>query len=64
LFIKDLFNGYSLAYSEAIDLVNKANSIEAAEHFLKANYALKNGWSQKQGTVDKLHEIISRKFAK
>lgn len=64
LFIKDLFNGYSLAYSEAIDLVNKANSFEAAEHFLKANYALKNGWSQKQGTVDKLHEIISRKFAK
>ena len=64
LFIKDLFNGYSLAYSEAIDLVNRSNSFEAAEHFLNANYALKNGWSQKQTTVDKLHEIISRKFAK
>lgn len=64
LFIKDLFNGYSLAYSEAIDLVNKSDSFESAEQFLNANYALKNGWSQKQTTVDKLHEIISRKFAK
>lgn len=64
LFIKDLFNGYSLAYSEAIDLVNKSESFEAAEQFLNANYAHKNGWSQKQITVDKLHDLISRKFAR
>ena len=64
LFIKDLFNGYSLAYSEAIDLVNKLDSYEAAENFLNSNYAVKNGWVQKQTAADQLFEIISRRFAK
>jgi hypothetical protein len=64
LFIKDLFNGYSLAYSEAIDLVNKLDSYEAAENFLNSNYAAKNGWVQKQTSVDQLFELIGRRFAK
>lgn len=64
LFIKDLFNGYSLAYSEAIELLNRFDSLEAADNFLKANYASKNHWNEKQSTVDKLYEILNRRFVK
>jgi len=64
LFIKDLFNGYNLAYSEAIDIVNKMNSFEAADGFLQNNYAAKNNWASKQGTVDQFYELLNRRFSK
>ncbi len=63
LFIKDLFNGYNLAYSEAIDLVNKMNSFEAADAFLQSNYAVKNNWAAKQSTVDQFYELLNRRFS-
>ena len=63
LFIKDLFNGYSLAYSEAIDLLNRCHTFDEAEEFLRINYAVKNHWDTKQATVDKLHELLKRRFA-
>jgi hypothetical protein len=62
LFIKDLFNGYNLAYSEAIDLINKMNNFETADLFLKNNYAVKNNWAAKQETVDRFYEILNRRF--
>lgn len=62
LFIKDLFNGYSLAYSEAIEIINRFESFEAADNFLKTNYAGKNNWASKQGTADKLYELLNRRF--
>ena len=64
LFIKDLFNGYSLAYSEAIELANRSGNFEVAENFLKTNYAVKNNWAAKQDTVDKFYEILNRRFTK
>lgn len=64
LFIKDLFNGYSLAYSEAIEILNRFDSLEAAENFLKTNYAAKNNWETKQSTVDKFFAVLERKYAK
>ncbi|TCD11213.1 hypothetical protein EZ449_06900 [Pedobacter frigidisoli] len=64
LFIKDLFKGYNLAYSEAIDIVNKMNSFEAADGFLQNNYAVKNDWANKQGTVDQFYELLNRRFSK
>ncbi len=64
LFIKDLFNGYNLAYSEAIDIVNKMNSFEAADGFLQNNYAAKNNWATKQATVDQFYELLNRRFSK
>ena len=64
LFIKDLFNGYNLAYSEAIDIVNKMNSFEAADSFLQNNYAAKNNWANKQATVDQFYELLNRRFSK
>lgn len=63
LYIKDLFNGYNLAYSEAIDILNRYNSIEEADKFLKSNYAVKNSWESKQGTVDKFYELLKRRYA-
>lgn len=62
LFIKDLFNGYSLAYSEAIELLNRYATFAEADAFLQTNYALKNNWADKPQTVDKLYAILRKKF--
>ncbi|MGV3707177.1 MAG: hypothetical protein ACO1NU_17530 [Arcticibacter sp.] len=62
LFIKDLFNGYSLAYSEAMEILNRFDTFESADNFLKSNYAAKNNWAAKQGTVDKFYEVLRRRF--
>ncbi|MGK6351527.1 hypothetical protein [Parapedobacter sp. DT-150] len=62
LFIKDLFNGYSLAYSEAIELLNRYDDFASADAFLQANYASKNNWADKQTTVDKLYAIMRKRF--
>ncbi len=62
LYIKDLFNGYNLAYAEAIDLANKLPNFEAADNFFKKNYAVKNNWSEKQGTVDKFYGLLNQRF--
>jgi hypothetical protein len=63
MFVRDLFNGYSLAYSEAIELVNRFDNFELAENFLKQNYAVKNKWSEKQSTVDQFYEVLNRRFS-
>lgn len=62
LFIKDLFNGYSLAYSEAIDLLERYDTFEEADHFLQTNYAVKNQWDKRPDTVNKLYSILHRRF--
>ncbi|RZK81737.1 MAG: hypothetical protein EOO92_04270 [Pedobacter sp.] len=62
LYIKDLFNGYNLAYSEAIDIINKLPDFKAADAFLKNNYAAKNNWDAKQATVDKFYDLIRQRF--
>ncbi len=64
LFIRELFKGYNLAYSEAIDIVNKMNSFEAADSFLQSNYAVKNDWASKQATVDQFYELLNRRFSR
>ncbi|RYG21535.1 MAG: hypothetical protein EOO07_02405 [Chitinophagaceae bacterium] len=62
LYIKDLFNGYNLAYAEAIDLANKLPNFEAADNFFKRNYAIKNNWAEKQTTVDKFYALLNQRF--
>jgi hypothetical protein len=62
-FVRDLFNGYSLAYSEAIELINRFDSFDAADNFLKQNYSIKNSWSEKQDVADKFYEILNRRFS-
>ena len=64
LFIKDLFSGYNMAYSEAIDIINKMTSFEAADSFLQNNYAAKNNWTGKQNTVDQFYQLLNRRFSK
>ena len=63
-FVRDLFNGYSLAYTEAIELMDRFDSFEAADNFLKQNYAAKNSWAEKQDVADKFYEILNRRFTK
>lgn len=62
LYIKDLFNGYNLAYAEAIELINKMPDFKTADAFLKNNYAEKNNWSAKQNTVDQFYELLNQRF--
>ncbi|MDN5288278.1 MAG: hypothetical protein JWR38_4552 [Mucilaginibacter sp.] len=62
LYIKDLFNGYSLAYSEAIEIVNRFNSFEEAERFLKTNYVVKNNWESKPATTQKFYDLLKRRY--
>jgi hypothetical protein len=62
LYIKDLFNGYSLAYSEAIEIVNRFNTFEEAERFLKTNYVVKNNWESKASTADKFYSLLKRRY--
>jgi len=63
LFIKDLFNGYSLAYSEAVELLNRFSSYAEADAFLQTNYAVKNRWADKPHTVEKLYEVLRRRYS-
>jgi len=63
LFVKDLFNGYSLAYSEAIEIVNRFNNFEEADRFLKTNYVTKNNWEGKKATMDKFYALLKRRYA-
>jgi len=62
LFIKDLFNGYSLAYSEAVELLNRFTSYAEADAFLQTNYAVKNKWADKPHTVEKLYDVLRRRY--
>jgi len=64
LFVRDLFNGYSLAYSEAIEILNRFDNFESADNFLKQNYLSKNNWAEKQHVADKFYEILNKRFSK
>ncbi|WP_158796881.1 hypothetical protein [Pedobacter sp. L105] len=61
-YIKDLFNGYNLAYAEAIDLLNKMPDFKTADAFLKNNYAGKHNWADKQDTADQFYELLNQRF--
>ncbi len=62
LYIKDLFNGYNLAYSEAIEILNRLGSFEDAERFLSKNYVTKNNWENKPDTVAKFYAVLKRRY--
>lgn len=62
LYVQDLFNGYSLAYSEAIDILNRFNSFAEAERFLTANYVTKNNWQSKSATAEKFYNLLKRRY--
>jgi hypothetical protein len=63
LYVKDLFNGYNLAYSEAIEILNRFNTFEEASRFLKTNYVTKNNWDSKPVTTEKFYELLKRRYA-
>lgn len=62
LYIRELFNGYNLAYAEAIEIANKLPNFEAADNFFQKNYAAKNNWAEKQPTVDKFYQVLNERF--
>lgn len=64
VFVKDLFNGYSLAYQEAIDMLNKLGSLEEAKNYLNENYAQVNDWASHEITATRFYELVGRRYAK
>ena len=64
VFVKDLFNGYSLAYQEAIDTLNKLGSLEEAKNYLNENYAQVNDWAAHEATSARFYELVSRRYTK
>ena len=62
LYVRDLFNGYSMAYGEAIEILNRFNKFEEADQFLRINYYNKNNWEAKQDTADKFYVLLHRRF--
>lgn len=62
LFVKDLFDGYNLAYAEAIDLLNKMPDFKTADAFLQKHYAGKHNWAAKQSTADQFYELLHQRF--
>ena len=64
LFVKDLFDGYNLAYAEAIDLLNKMPDFQTADTFLQKHYATKHNWAAKQSTADQFYELLHQRFPK
>ncbi|MBW4888716.1 hypothetical protein KXQ82_03280 [Mucilaginibacter sp. HMF5004] len=62
LYVKDLFNGYSMAYGEAIEILNRFNKFDEADTFLKNNYVKKNNWESKQATADKFYTLLRRRY--
>ncbi len=62
LYVKDLFNGYNLAYSEAIEILNRFNTFEEATRFLKTNYVTKNNWDSKPATTEKFYALLKRRY--
>ncbi len=63
LFVKDLFNGYSLAYTEAVEILNRFTTFEEATRFLKTNYVTKNNWEAKPATSEKFYALLKRRYA-
>lgn len=62
LFVKELFNGYNLAYAEAINILNRYTKFEQAENFLKQNYSVKNNWKDKPAATEKFISLLQKKF--
>lgn len=63
LFVKDLFNGYNLAYSEAIEILNRFTTFEEASRFLNSNYVIKNDWESKAATTEKFYALLRRRYS-
>lgn len=63
LFVKELFNGYNLAYAEAINILNRYTAFEQAERFLDLNYAAKNNWKEKPTTAERFYDLLRKRFA-
>lgn len=63
LFVKELFNGYNLAYSEAIEILNRFSNFEEANRFLNTNYVNKNNWAGRPDTTAKFYALLKRRYS-
>ena len=45
-------------------ILNRFESFESADNFLKQNYSSKNNWAEKQNIADKFYEILNQRFSR
>ncbi len=64
LFVKELFNGYNLAYAEAINILSRYTNFEQAEQFLNLNYTAKNNWKDKPVTAEKFMDLLRKRLSR
>lgn len=64
VFVKDLFSGYSLAYQEALDALNRMSTLAEAKQYLNENYAEQNKWLEHEATVARFYLLLSRRYLK
>lgn len=64
VFVKDLFSGYSLAYQEALDQLERLNDFESASNYLNSHYVEQYKWAEKSATAEKFYELLRRRFTK
>lgn len=63
LYVKELFNGYNLAYAEAVEILNRFSTFDEALKFLNTNYVTKNNWAGKPETTEKFYALLKRRYA-
>ena len=63
LYVKELFNGYNLAYAEAVEILNRFSTFDEASKFLNTNYVTKNNWAGKPDTTEKFYALLKRRYA-
>lgn len=64
VFVKDLFSGYSLAYQEALDQLERLNDFESASNYLNSHYVEQYKWAEKSATAEKFYALLRRRFTK
>lgn len=63
-FIKHLFEGKSEAYDEAVSAINRKNSFDDAESYIKITLKPKyNYWLGKEDYADRFMEVVESRFA-
>lgn len=61
-FIQELFNNDAIAFSNALDALDDAGSIEVAEAWLSQHLTSFNDWDQEEQPMARFMEVVKRRF--
>jgi hypothetical protein len=61
-FIQELFNNDAIAFSNALDALDDAGSMEVAEAWLSQHVTSFNDWDQEEQPMARFMEVVKRRF--